>query len=44
MSHAAEDMMCMDENGQKHPHKDKWTKDDCTVCRCRVGVYTFNHV
>ena len=38
MSHAGESMMCMDENGQKRPHKDKWEKDDCTVCRCRVSI------
>lgn len=31
------DHMCMDSDGQKHMHGDKWTKDDCTQCKCRDG-------
>lgn len=31
-------MTCMDENGVKHPHGDKWNKDDCTRCKCRVSI------
>ena len=36
MSHASKDMVCMDAAGGKHEHGDKWTPDDCTVCRCKV--------
>jgi hypothetical protein len=44
MSHSAQDLMCMDSDGQKHPHGDKWNKDDCTRCKCRVSSpYTFQH-
>ncbi|XP_053395477.1 peroxidasin-like isoform X2 [Mercenaria mercenaria] len=37
MSHTTKDIMCMDDDGQKHPHGDKWNKDDCTRCKCRMG-------
>ncbi|XP_052775467.1 peroxidasin homolog isoform X2 [Mya arenaria] len=37
MSHAAKDMFCMDEGGEKHAHGSKWTPDDCTVCRCKMA-------
>lgn len=42
MSHAAGTMMCVDEEGAKHQHKEKWSKDDCTVCRCRVSGTGFS--
>ncbi|KAH3733107.1 hypothetical protein DPMN_039532 [Dreissena polymorpha] len=37
MSHAAKEMFCMEDSGEKRMHGDKWSRDDCTVCRCKVG-------
>ncbi|XP_052240639.1 peroxidasin homolog [Dreissena polymorpha] len=37
MSHAAKEMFCMEDSGEKRMHGDKWSRDDCTVCRCKMG-------
>ena len=37
ISHSSQNLMCMDDDGQKYPHGHKWNKDDCTRCKCKVS-------
>ena len=38
MSHSADMYGCMSEEGQKRKHNEKWNKDDCTICKCKVRM------
>lgn len=37
MSNASTAMVCKEEDGTMRQHGDKWNKDDCTICKCRMG-------
>ena len=38
MSNASTAMVCKEEDGTMRQHGDKWNKDDCTICKCRVSM------
>jgi len=37
MMTSSKTMMCVEDDGTQRQHNDKWNKDDCSTCKCRMG-------
>ena len=44
MSHSSSGLVCKDEDGSMRQHGEKWNRDDCTRCKCRVSVMVSSFV